>query len=163
MNKSKIKNIVIVLLSVIVIILSVISFLKPNIGSKASSLLKDFISLQSKTSEYIGKMKSDTFGIYTTEQILIGSIDIAKAESTKILNNNDEEVKSLVDVKNSIKNDENTYYVVNKDNISKIFQIELGKYTDTNWYIDTNGNIRLKYIERPTWWTAELDSILVGN
>ncbi|MEG1141166.1 MAG: hypothetical protein RSE41_01705 [Clostridia bacterium] len=158
MNKDLIKNVIIGILSLVLIIV-IIFILKPKTIVNSNDLLKNIILVQSNISEYVGKTKSDTFNIYNTELILIGSSNIEKIEDSKIVNNNNEELISLISLDDKKKIKDINYYKLNVKNISKLFKISLTD--EVTWYIDSNGNIKILNDKLPKWWTSNLDIFLI--
>ncbi len=163
MKKNNIKNIVIIILILIIMVLTIISLLKLNKNNKAKDLIKDSLTLQSKISEYVGKLKSDTFDIYTTEQLLIGSTDIENISQTKIKNNEDEDLLQIVSIDSKISEKDSTFYKVNTEVFEKEFKVKLYKEDGIVWYIQSNGDIKIYYTSKPNWWTQELNAIHLGD
>jgi hypothetical protein len=153
-KNEKTKNIVILILSIIVIILLIFNLFQPN-TMKSSNIVLEVMGLQSKVSEYIGKMKSDTFDIYTKEQLLSGMQD-----SEKIKDNNGDDCLQLIDINNKIVKQDINYYKVNKDNIFKEFKIQLDE--ELEYYISSNSDVRVKYSIKPLWWVDELNSLVIN-
>jgi len=163
MKKESIKNIIIFILILIVITLLVIYAIKFSNNEKTSKIIKDSLIAQSNISEYIGKIKSDTFDIYTTEQLLTGSTDITNIEGTIIKDNDDKNLLQIVDVDDKITNNESVFYKLNTANFKKRFDINLYEEDGITWYIKSTGDIKVNYINKPTWWNQELDTIYTGN
>lgn len=163
MKKDNIKNIVIIILILIIMIFTITSLLKLNKNIKVKQIIKDSLTVQSKISTYIGKMKSDTFDIYTTEQLLIGSTDIENIDKTKIKNNDDEDLLQIVSIDGKISENDSTFYRVNTEIFEKEFEVKLYKEDGIVWYIQSNGDIKIYYTSKPNWWTQELNAILLGD
>lgn len=154
MKKEKIKNIIIIILSIIIILFLIFNLFQPN-TMKSSNIVLEVIGLQSKVSEYIGKMKSDTFDVYTKEQLLSGVKD-----DEKIKDNSDQDCVALIDINEKIQKEDINYYKVNKDNIFKEFKIQLDE--ELEYYISSNSDVRIKYSIKPLWWVDELNSLVIN-
>jgi len=163
MKKESLKNIVIFILIFIIIVFTVMYLLKYNNNSKSATMVKDSLVGQSNISEYIGKIKSDTFDIYTTEQLLIGSTDIKNIDTTKIKDNSDVDLLQIVNIEDKVTKNDAVFYKLNTENFKKRFGITLYEENGITWYVQSTGNIKVNYITKPTWWNKELDSIYVGN
>ena len=83
MKKDKIKNIAIIILVVIIIILAIfliMSKINQKDYTEISKLTQKIQESQKELSLYLGKMKSDTYGIYNDIQILSGVVTEDKKE-----------------------------------------------------------------------------------
>lgn len=163
MKKETIKNLVIIILLLVIMFFTVTNILKSNNTVKAKQLIKDSLTAQSIISTYIGKMKSDTFDIYTTEQILIGSTDIENIAETKIKNNNDEDLLQIVNIENKVSDEDSTFFKLNIESFEEEFDIELYKEDGITWYVSKYGDIKINYIAKPNWWTQEMNAIYLGD
>ena len=163
MKKENIKNIVIFIMILAIIILSISYVLKFRDNTNVTRLIKDSLVAQSKISEYIGKTKSDTFDIYTTEQLLIGSTDLKDIDTTIIKDNADKGLLQIVNIEDKVSHNDSIFYKINIDNFKEKFDIDLYEENGITWYIQSTGNIKINYITKPTWWNKELDVIYVGN
>jgi uncharacterized protein YpmB len=162
MKKKTKKDIIILFLIIVIIILTAINILKINSNEKAKQIIKDSLTAQSIVSNYIGKMKSDTFDIYTTEQLLIGSTDTQNVTGTKIKNNENDDLLQIVSVEYKISQGKSKFYKLNTDNFEKEFNVKLYNKDGITWYIQDTGDIKISYTSRPTWWTNELDVLYLG-
>jgi uncharacterized protein YpmB len=163
MKKESIKNIVIFILILIVIALLIIYSIKFSNNAKTGKIIEDSLAAQSKISEYIGKIKSDTFDIYATEQLLLGSTDIKDIDGSKIKDNDDKDLLQIVNIEDKITKNESVFYKLNTVNLKKIFDISLYEENRIMWYVKSTGEIKVNYINKPTWWNQELDILYVGN
>ncbi|MDD2376543.1 MAG: hypothetical protein PHD15_00740 [Clostridia bacterium] len=163
MKKENVKNIIILILIITTIILVITYLLKFSDNSNITKLIKDSLVVQLNVSEYIGKIKSDTFDIYTTEQLMIGSTDIQNIDTTRIKDNDDNDLLQIVSIEDKISYNDTMFYKINMDNLKKIFDINLYQESGITWYIGSTGDIKVNYITKPTWWSQELDIIYVGN
>jgi hypothetical protein len=159
MKKESFKNIVITILILIIMVFIVIKLLKLNDNIKAKQLIKDSLVAQSTISSYIGKMKSDTYDVYTTQQLLLGSSDVENVDTTNIKNNNDENVLQIANPSDKISFGDSIFYKLNIDSFEKNFNLELYNEDGITWYIQSNGNIKINYLIKPRWWTQDLDAI----
>lgn len=160
-NKKKTKNYIIILL--IVLILLLITYIiasKFNVAGidKKASFIQDINSLQAEISYYVGATYSDTFGAYTKEQIVTGMSD---GNEIKDISNNS--IKPLVDIESKQEKDETISYKLNEENIKEILDISLPKYEGLNWYLQDGNLIRVEIENKPSWWTSDLDSLLIGK
>lgn len=162
-KKVSMKNIILFVLILAVFAMSIMWLLKINNSTKTKQVITDLINVQINLSEYFGKLKSETFDIYTTEDIIIGSTDIQKVEETRIKDNDNKEISQIVITDNILEKNNITFYKINIDIIEKDFGLKL--YEDKNiiWYIQETGQIKVSYINKPIWWTDELDAIYVGK
>jgi len=163
MKKEKLKTIIIFILIFTTIVLVTMYILKFSDSSNITKLIKDSIAAQSNISEYIGKTKSDTFDIYTTEQLLIGSTDIENIDTTRIKDNQDNDLLQVVSIEDKVSINDSKFYKINLDNFKEMFDINLYQGNGITWYIESTGDIKVNYITKPTWWNQELDIIYVGN
>jgi|GEM_PF-3100364 len=163
MKKETLKNIIILILILVITVFVFPNLLKKKDNVKTKQLIKDSLTAQSVVSNYIGKMKSDTFDIYTTEQLLIGSTDIVNIEETKIKNNENEDLLQIAIYKDNISQKDSVFYKLNIDNFEKKFNVKLFKADGIEWYIQNTGDIKISYTSQPNWWTQELDALYLGN
>ncbi len=162
MKKETIKTFTIIVLILIIVLLIITNFLKQGSNVKAKKLFKEILTVQSNISNYIGKMKSNTFEIYTTQQILIGSTDIENILETRIKNFENDDLIQIVIDKDKISQDNSTFYKINIDNFKKKFNYNLYNEDEITWYIQDNGDIKISYIIKPSWWIQELDIMYIG-
>lgn len=163
MKKETRKNIIIITLILVITLLIFINLINSSNNVKAKQLISNTLTAQSIISEYIGKMKSDTFDIYKTEQLLIGSTDIENVIETRIKDNNNEDLLQIVSIENKISKKDKTFYKVNIENFEKKFDIKLYNDDGITWYVNNTGNVKVDYTTKPNWWTQELDAIYLGD
>lgn len=161
-NKSTVKNITIIIL-ILLLLLSItyIVFNKFNIGNidTKATFIKDTLNIQDKLSYYLGVTYSDTFAAYTPEQIITG---ISEGE-TKIKDISNNDLLPLVDVKSKIEANGKKSYELNSEAVKKLLNIDLPSYDDIKWYVQDGEVLKVKFINNPSWWSSDLDSILVGK
>lgn len=161
-KKDRIKNIALFVLVLAFITFAVMYLLKFNSSNKTKQIIKDSLRAQASISEYIGKMKSDTFDIYTIEQLLIGSTNIEDLDRTRIKDNNDNNILQIVTNQDKITKNNVTFYKLNVDELEKKIGLKLYEDGNIEWYIQSNGDIKINYTNKPSWWTDELYAIYVG-
>lgn len=161
-KKEKIKNIIIFILVLAFITFAIMYLLKFNNSNRTKQLIKDSLRAQASISEYIGKMKSDTFDIYTIEQLLVGSANIEDIEATRIKDNNENNILQIVTKQDKIIKNNVTFYKLNVDELEKKIGLKLYEDDNIEWYIQSNGDIKINYTNKPNWWTDELDAIHIG-
>lgn len=154
MKNSKDK-IIIVLLLIIIILLAGYIILNLNKDSKAKDFISDFTKLQSNISYYIGSTYSDTFGVYTNEEIITG---------TKTANDNDiENIEPIVDTKSKIEKNAKVSYQILSENVKKIFKVDVPNYEGVKWYIQDGEFLKVDFETKPSWWTDNLESYRLGK
>lgn len=163
MKKEAIKSLTIGILMIMVVVLTIMYSLKFSYNNKANELIKSSFVAQSEISEYIGKLKSDTFNIYTTEQLLVGSSDVSSIDTTKIKDNDNNNLSQLVSNDDKITYNNQIFYKLDVDNFEKLFDISLYKDDTLTWYIGNSGDIKVNYKIKPIWWNNELGSLYIGD
>lgn len=158
-----VKDIIIIILIVAVVTLTVMYLLRFNSNTKTKQLVKDTLTAQTNISEYLGKLKSETFEVYTNEQLLVGSSDIQNTDTTRIKNNDNEEILQLVSIENKVNSNNSIFYKLNTDSFKKKFNIDLHEDDGITWYIQNTGEIKVNFINKPSWWTEELNAIRLGD
>lgn len=159
MKKDLIKNIIIAILVLIILGLVAIYLLNPDYNTESTNLIQSAFECQIKLSEYIGKLRSDTFDAYTTEQLLVGSYNLEDIENSIIMNTAGEEIKSLVySTSEDIKVvDEIKYYRVNVTNFASALNVQLINDANIVWYVSDTGVLKLTYSFKPDWWIDEFE------
>ncbi len=156
MKNSKDK-IIIVLLLIVIILLAGYIILNLNKDNKAKDFISDFTKLQSKISYYIGSTYSDTFGVYTNEEIITG---------TKTTNENVDDIKNIepiVDVESKVEKSGKISYQILSENVKKIFKIDVPNYEGVKWYIQDGEFLKVDFETKPSWWTENLESYRLGK
>lgn len=161
-KKNVVKNVVIIILAVIVLLLgSYLFLLKMNVSGidGKSTFVKDTLSLQNKVSYYIGGMFSDTFGIYTKEELLLGKTKDGK----EITDNENHAITPLVSAEGKIEKNGTVSYPLNEENAKKILNINIPKEEGITWYIQEGELLKVNISKAPSWWSLDLDCLKVGS
>ncbi len=156
---------VLIILTILIILYTIFRGGNPIYSSDRTKFVKQIIEAQKELSYYLGETVSDTFDLYTKEQIITGVMDIEKPEETKILDNTNEAITPLVNVeKDKIiqKGDTKNYLVIN-DNLKKILDVSLPEYAGVYYYIQDNGSIKVKLESTPDWWDSTLETLTVDS
>ncbi|MBR1883461.1 MAG: hypothetical protein IJ809_00680 [Clostridia bacterium] len=152
------KNIIIVILLIIIIGLVSSYLLNPQYSADSTSVLKAVIEGQVKISEYIGKLRADTFDAYTVEQLLLGVSNLDDMENSVISDTKGGEIIPLVNpTENVKKKGDVTYYKVNLSNFTKVLSTQLVNEGNLTWYISDAGVLKLSYSNKPKWWIDEFE------
>lgn len=151
-GKENIKNIIILVLSIVIV--GLIVFILLTSTAKKNNFLHDMLNLQANISYYLGQTKSDTFSAYENEQILTGNTDLGE-----IKNYNEEVLTPLVEKDSKIEKDGKVFYKLINDNVKEILKIDLAEYTDLEFYVQDGQYIRVKKNQTPSWWNKEYDSL----
>lgn len=162
MSKNKIKNLIIFILLIVIIGFSIYRLIGSSQNNKSNILFESLFRFQTKLSEYIGKIENDTYYSYTREQLIIGSSDLKDIENSKIKDYKENEIYSLVDFKTKITKDNTNFYKVNYTNVEKALNVELNAELGIDFYISGNGNVAVKYNDKPTWWIDEFNTICIN-
>lgn len=157
------KNVVIVILLVICMLLAALTVFLV-FGNKtvsgSSKFLQSAYTLQNKISTYIGKTSSDTFGIYTYEEIITGKVATTGED---IKDNEDESLTPLVDIDKKIEIDGKVAYKINEENLKKLLNTSMPTYDGIEFYIQDGQLLKVNVVATPDWWIEDLDFILVGK
>ena len=151
------KNIAIVILIVVVIILSIFLIIKNKNNGKGNSeiatFIKDAVEVQNNLSYYVGNTYSDTFGIYTKEEIVTARKKDAKE------NSDISKLTSIVDTNSKIDSQNGTCYKISEENYKKILNVDLPKYDGITWYIQDGSLIKVHLNIKPDWWNEDLSCL----
>lgn len=162
-NKDKKKNTIIVLLSsACILLIALMIFMKfsSKTVTGSSKFLQSVFSLQDKVSTYIGKSTSDTFGVYTAEEITTGKL--AKT-GEEIKDNDDKSLTPLVDTDKKQEKNDKIAYKINDENLKKILNTSMPTYEGVEFYIQDGTTVKVNLTSKPDWWTEDLDFLLVGK
>lgn len=165
MNSERLKTVVIVVLIIIVIALGAYSlFGKDGFKNTETStqFIKDAQVLQASLSYYLGTTYSDTFGVYTRLEILSGKANNKDGEVIDIKDNEDKNLPSIVNVDEKLENGNNSLYKVQKDTLKTVFDIDLEKYNDIDFYVQEDGMIKVNFEKEPDWWKNEFSALKVN-
>ena len=143
------------------IIIALISayLLNPKYSTESTNVVKTLFEAQIKLSEYIGKMRSDTFDSYSTMQLLTGVVDLEAEEREAIIGAGSKEITALVDTEKDdiIEKKDIKYFKVNMSNFTTVLSVQLINDSNITWYISDSGVLKLKYSRLPKWWVDELE------
>ena len=161
MKKEIIKNVIIVILSLVIIAFVALYFLNPKYTTESANILHSAMQAQIRLSEYIGKMRSDMFDAYSIEQILVGSSDLEDKANSIIVNNDGEELKALVhsepeDIKEI---DGVKYYRISITNFAQVLEVQIINDSNLVWYVSDTGVLKFSYTNVPDWWIDEFEVI----
>ncbi len=133
--------------------------LNPDYSVQSTNLVQSAFESQLSISEYIGKLRSDTFDAYTTEQLLVGSYNLDDIENSIIMDTSGIELKPIVYYEEAdiIIKDEIKYYRINITNLTSVIKVQLLNDSNIVWYISESGVLKCKYSKKPDWWTEELE------
>lgn len=163
MKKDTVKNILIIILFLIVIAGLAMYFLNPRYSTETSNVLHNYCEAQVKLSEYIGKLRSDMFDAYTTEQLLVGSYNLEDIPNSLIMNNSGDELTAIVhsNPEDKFEKDEVTYYRINVTEFARMFEMQLLNDSAISWYVSETGIIKIHLNIIPDWWIEEFDVLRV--
>lgn len=159
MKKDVIKNIIIVVLVLIILAFIVIYLLNPDYSVESTNLTQSAFEAQINLSEYIGKMRAETFDAYTTENIIVGSYNLEDIANSIIMDTTGKEITSLVysTPDDIITKDETRYYRLNISNFVNVTGVQILNDSNIVWYINNLGILKCKYSHKPDWWVDELE------
>jgi hypothetical protein len=156
------KSILVIIVLVILLGLSVAYIiLGPNgyrTTEKGKNFFDDVIELQSNLSYYVGAAYSDSFGVYSKEELLLGKTE----DGEKIKDNEDNLLPTLVeeDSKESYDKDSNAYKL-NMDNVKTTLRIKTGDYEGVTFYVVDGDLIKVKLDGDVEWWNNNYDGLLL--
>ena len=155
------KSILIIILLVILLGLSVAyGIFGPN-GYKTTQKGKEFfddtIELQANLSYYVGASDSDTFGLYSKEEILSGKTK----DGEKIKDNQDNLLPTLIEEDSAVEIDGSKAYKLNMENVKTTLGIKIENYEGVNFYVFEGDLIRIKLDAEPDWWNNNYDGLLL--
>ena len=142
MGKKGISLITLIITIVVIIILSAVTILSitsnnPVNSSKVASLSQTMDSIQTAIKSYLGKIRADTLGKYTTSQILLGSkaatLEYKITTNAQTLYIEEEGIKKKV-------------YELDIETLKEKVELEITEqYADFNWCVDDKGNVYIVY------------------
>lgn len=161
MDKNKL--IIIILIIMVIVLSTLLVFMK--IGTKdehtRADFIKNVINVQAELSYYVANTYSETFGIYNKEELILG-IDLEEKQTEeKDLENTKEEITPLANKDKKIEKNSKVCYEAIAENFSKVLNINLPEYEGITWYIQDGELLRVD--GKPSWWTSELDCLLIGK
>lgn len=162
-NIEKKKNtIIVLLLSLCILLIALMIFMKfsSKTVTGSSKFLQSVFTLQDKVSTYIGKSTSDTFGLYTAEEITTGKYATTGED---IKDNEDNSITPLVDTEEKQEKNNKVAYKVNEENLKKLLNTSMPTYDGVEFYIQDGSLVKVNLTSKPDWWTEDLDFLLVGK
>lgn len=162
LNDKKKNTIIVLLSSLCIILIALMIFMKfsSKTVTGSSKFMQSVFTLQDKVSTYIGKTTSDTFGIYTAEELVTGKL---ATTSEDIKDNEDKSIIPLVDVDKKQEENNKVAYKINEENLKKLLNTSMPTYDGVDFYIQEGSLVKVKLTSKPDWWTEDLDFLLVGK
>ncbi len=157
------KNNVIILEFIVIIVLTIFllfSTIKSGDESKREKLISTALTAQEKLSYYLGKMSSDTFSLYTNTDIILGKSETTNEE---IKDTEENKILPLVDSDKKEEKHNKISYKINSENMNTVLKIEMAKIDGISWFIQDGTTIKVKLDSTPSWWTPDLDFLVIGN
>ena len=108
---------------------------------KGKAFLDDVLTLQSNLSYYVGASYSDSFGVYTKEEILLGK---TLEDGEKIKDNEDNVLPTLVNEENTIE-----------------YKGEIPTYEGVTFYVVEGDLVKVKLDSTPDWWNSNYDGLKI--
>ncbi len=159
--KSK-KSIFVIILLVILLGLSLAyGIFGPNgykVTEKGTEFFNEVINLQANLSYYVGSSYSDAIGVYSKEEILLGTT----ADGEKIKDNLDNLLPTLVvpetvqDYKEGAK-----AYQLNMENVRTTLKIKTPDYEGITFYVVDGDLLKIKMESEPEWWNKSYDGLIL--
>lgn len=151
------KNITIVVIVLVVIILAIVVITKSigngKSGAGNANFVKDAMEVQNNVSYYVGNAYSDTFGIYTKEEIVTATKKDDK-ENSKI-----SKLTAIVDTNSKISSQNGTCYKISDEAYKSILNVQLPKYEGITWYLQDGTLLKVHFDTKPAWWTDDLSAL----
>ena len=168
--KSKTQTLIIIILVILLALSGAYILLGPN-GIKSSQKGEDFfddmIELQSTLSYYVGSSYSDSFGVYTKEEILSGKIDIKPtynsktADGEQIKDNQDNLLPTLIEEETLDYKDDKKAYKLNMENVETTLGVSIDDYEGVTFYVVDGDLVKVKLDSMPDWWSNNFNSIIL--
>lgn len=158
--KSKTQTLIIIILVILLALSGAYILLGPN-GIKSSQKGEDFfddmIELQSTLSYYVGSSYSDSFGVYTKEEILSGKT----ADGEQIKDNQDNLLPTLIEEETLDYKDDKKAYKLNMENVETTLGVSIDDYEGVTFYVVDGDLVKVKLDSMPDWWSNNFDSIIL--
>ena len=155
------KYIFIIIILVILLGLSVAyAILGPNgykTTEKGKSFFDDVIVLQSNLSYYVGASYSDSFGVYSKEEILLGKTE----DGEKIKDNQDNVLPTLVVEENAEKYKEGNAYELNMEYVNTTLGTKIPEYEGVKFYVVEGDLVKVKLDGTPEWWNNNYNGLIL--
>lgn len=164
--KKKIVIVAIVILIIALGITSYLAFFSKNgsiTNATRSKFIKDVMSMQAQISYYIGTTSSDTFGLYSKEDIITGVVKDENGENKEIKDTEDNNLTPIAEIDNKKEANGKTAYEINSDNYEKVLGSKLPEYSGIKWYIQDGEIVKVSFETQPDWWNEDLTSMLIGK
>lgn len=155
-------TIIVLLSSACILLIALMIFMKFSSKTVTGSakFLQSIFTLQDKVSTYIGKSTSDTFGIYTAEELTTGKLATSGED---IKDNEDKSLTALVDTEKKQEKNGKVAYKINEENLKKLLNTSMPTYEGVEFYIQDGSLVKVNLTSKPDWWTEDLDFLLVGK
>lgn len=155
------KYIFIIIVLIILLGLSVAyAILGPNgfkTSEKGKSFFDDVITLQSNLSYYVGASYSDSFGVYSKEEILLGKTE----DGEKIKDNQDNVLPTLVVEDSAIDYKDGKAYELNMDYVNTTLSTKISNYEGVTFYVVEGDLVKVKLDGTPEWWNSNYDGLKI--
>ncbi len=156
------KNILIIIILLILLgFTGAYAILGPNgykTTEKGKAFFDDVIKLQANLSYYVGSAYSDSFGVYSKDEILLG----ATSEGEKIKDNLDNLLPALVDPESAQDyKDDTKSYKLNMENIKTTLGLKMDEYEGVTFYVVEGDLVKIKLDSKPEWWNENYDGLIL--
>lgn len=156
------KNILIIIVLLILLgFIGAYAILGPNgykTTEKGKAFFNDVVKLQANLSYYVGASYSDAFGVYTKEEILLGTT----GEGEKIKDNMDNLLPTLVEPESAEDyKDDSKAYKLNMDNIKTTLGLKMDSYEGVTFYVVEGDLIKIKLDSKPDWWNENYNDLIL--
>ena len=125
---------------------------------KGKAFLDDVLTLQSNLSYYVGASYSDSFGVYTKEEILLGK---TLEDGEKIKDNEDNVLPTLVNEENTIEYKGEKGYELNIEYVNTTLKIKIPTYEGVTFYVVEGDLVKVKLDSTPDWWNSNYDGLKI--
>lgn len=118
----------------------------------------DVLELQSTLSYYVGASYSDTFGVYTKEEILAGKT----VDGEQIKDNKDNLLPTLIVADSVIdyKEDEKAYKL-DINNVKTTLGLNIDNYEGVSFYVVEGDILKVKLDVVPEWWNNNYNGMIL--
>lgn len=125
---------------------------------QGTAFFDDVMELQSTLSYYVGSSYSDSFGVYSKEEILAGKT----TEGEQIKDNLDNLLPTLIEEGSEIpyKDDEKAYKL-HMDNVETTLSIKIDDYEGVSFYVVEGDIIKVKLDATPEWWNNNYNGMIL--
>ena len=159
--KSK-KHILIIILLLILLGLAGAYIVLGPLGYKTTERSAAFfvvvLELQSTLSYYVGSSYSDSFGVYSKEELLAGKT----IDGEKIKDNQDNLLPTLIEEGSELPyKDEEKAYKLNMEHVETTLSIKIDDYEGVNFYVVQGDIIKVKLDATPDWWNNNYNGLLL--